>query len=322
MRDGGRDVVDLGAVGELHAARAVVGGAEDGFADLVHAGLREAAEAEDLALVQVEGDVFEEARHGDALYGEDDFVRDLFAVVRAVVVARDLAADHEALEVVLGDVAALYRVDVAAVAHDGDGVGFVEHLGEVVRDEDDAVPRRADAVHLFVEFLAALLRERRRRLVDDDDFRGEVGRLDDLDELSVLEIVLVDLLLRADVGELVFFQKLVRLPVHLARVLDAVFHEAVLVAEEDVLRDGEARERAELLHDDGDAFLVRLDLVFRVDFLAVEDEFPAVDRVDAGQHVGQRRFSGAVLADQRVHLAFVDVEGHVADGFRDAEGFG
>lgn len=45
MRDGGRDVVDLGAVGELYAARAVVGGAEDGFADLVHAGLGEPAEA-------------------------------------------------------------------------------------------------------------------------------------------------------------------------------------------------------------------------------------------------------------------------------------
>ena len=191
-----------------------------------------------------------------------------------------------------------------------------------MRDEDDAAPRVADAVYLLVELLAALLGERRRRLVDDDDLRGEVGRLDDLDELSVLEIVLVDLLLRADVGEVVFPQELVRLPVHLARVLDAVFHEAVLVAEEDVLRDGEARERAELLHDDGDAFLVRLDLVFRMDFLAVEDEFPAVDRVDAGQHVGQRRFAGAVLADQRVHLAFVDVEGHVADGFRDAEGFG
>ena len=60
----------------------------------------------------------------------------------------------------------------------------------------------------------------------------------------------------------------------------------------------------------------------RVRVFAEDDEFPAVDRVDAGQHVGQRRFAGAVLADQRVHLAFVDVEGHVADGFRDAEGFG
>lgn len=157
-----------------------------------------------------------------------------------------------------------------------------------MRDEDDAASRRADAVHLLVEFLAALLRKRCRRLIDYDNLRFEVGCLDDLDELAILEIILVNLLLGTDVREVVFLEQLVCLAVHLARVLDAVLHEAILVPEEDVFGDGQSGERAELLHDDGDAFIIRFDLILRMDFFAIENEFTAVDRVDTGQHIRQR----------------------------------
>ena len=46
----------------------------------------------------------------------------------------------------------------------------------------------------------------------------------------------------------------------------------------------------------------------------------ASETVDAGQHVGQRRLTGTILSDQRVKLAFIDIERHILNCLRDTEG--
>ncbi len=53
--------------------------------------------------------------------------------------------------------------------------------------------------------------------------------------------------------------------------------------------------------------------------LALEHEFAAVRRIDAGQHVEQRRLAGAVRPDQAVDLALTDVERHVGERLHAAE---
>ena len=52
---------------------------------------------------------------------------------------------------------------------------------------------------------------------------------------------------------------------------------------------------------------------------AVEGERALGRRVDAREQVEERRLAGAVGADERDDLAFVDVQRHVADGLQAAE---
>ena len=85
-----------------------------------------------------------------------------------------------------------------------------------------------------------------------------------------------------------------------------------LVAEEDVLGDGELGDEGELLVDDDDAGALRgLDVLER-HLLALEHDLPAVGAVGvhAGQHLHERRLPGAVLPADRVDVA-------AADGHRD-----
>ena len=47
---------------------------------------------------------------------------------------------------------------------------------------------------------------------------------------------------------------------------------------------------------------------------------PLSAREDAGQDLDQRRFAGAVVAEQPQHFAFAEIEAHVLDGVHAAEG--
>ncbi len=79
-----------------------------------------------------------------------------------------------------------------------------------------------------------------------------------------------------------------------------------LVAEDDVLGHGAERDEVQLLVDRGDAAGLRLAGACERDSAAVEGDRPLVARVDAGEDLDERRLSGAVLADEAVHLAAAD----------------
>ena len=89
----------------------------------------------------------------------------------------------------------------------------------------------------------------------------------------------------------------------------------VLVAQEQVLRDRQVAHQRELLVDDDDAaFLAGLD-VLEVARLAVEEDLAVVVavRIDAAEHLHQRRLAGAVLATDRMDLAAADREVDVVE---------
>ena len=287
VMDGSGNVVDGSPVSQGHAALSVEGGAEAGLADFVHTGLGQTAEAQDLALVKIEGHVVDASRHGHVADAHHDLVGDLFAVVRAVVVAGHFTADHQLLQSFFIDVLALHSIDVNAVAQDRDGVGKSQDLGKVVGDEDDRISFRTDPVHVLVEFLTAFLGKRRGGLVDDHDLRPEVGRLDDLHQLPVLEVVVLDHIGSLDALEPVLLQEFVRPAVHGVGILDPHLDEHVLMSEEDVLSHCQTVQCAELLDDDGNAFQVCLHLVLRGDLLSVQNKGAAVLLIDPGQGVGQ-----------------------------------
>ena len=89
---------------------------------------------------------------------------------------------------------------------------------------------------------------------------------------------------------------------------------AAVVAEHDVLRDRERADEAEVLVHHADAFVQRVARRVEVHRLAVEEDLALVRPVEARQDVGERRLAGAVLAEQRVHLARGRLEVHVLVG--------
>ena len=217
--------------------------------------------------MKIEGHVVDASRHGHVADAHHDLVRDLFAVVRAVVVAGHFTADHQLLQSFFIDVLALHSIDVNTVPQDRDGVGKSQDLGKIVRDEDDRISFLADPVHVLVQLLTAFLGKRRGGLVDDQDLGLGVGGLDDLDQLSVLEVVGIDDRVCTDTAESIGIQKILCLLVHGCRILDAIVDEGIFFAEEDVLCDGQSGQSSHFLHDDRDAETVRADLVLDEDRL-------------------------------------------------------
>ena len=81
-----------------------------------------------------------------------------------------------------------------------------------------------------------------------------------------------------------------------------------LVAEVDVLGDGEATDQVELLVDRRDAEVHGRLRVAEVHLLALPGDRALVGLVHPGEDLDQGRLAGAVLAEQAVHLAREDVE--------------
>ena len=91
-------------------------------------------------------------------------------------------------------------------------------------------------------------------------------------------------------------------------VCNSEVYETVLMAQENIFRYGQAGQSSQLLYDDGYALFIGFHLVLRMNFFSIQYEGTAVDAVDAGQHVGQCGFTGSVLTNQRVNLAFIYIK--------------
>ena len=78
---------------------------------------------------------------------------------------------------------------------------------------------------------------------------------------------------------------------------------ADLGAEQDVLGDGQRRDEVDLLGRDRDAGGLRLLGAGEADRLAIDGELARGRAEAAAEDVHQRRLAGAVLADDRMHLA-------------------
>ena len=81
-----------------------------------------------------------------------------------------------------------------------------------------------------------------------------------------------------------------------------------LAAEEEVARDAHHRDHAEILEHGRNAQRLRVARVAEGDRLAVDEDLTRARPVDAGQHLDQRRLAGAVVAEQAMHLAGIDLD--------------
>ena len=196
-----------------------------------------------------------------------------------------------------------------AAAQHGHPVGDGLHLVELVRDEDDGLSLVRHRAQSCEEPLGLLRREHGGGLVHDQNPGLAIERLQDLDPLLLADRELPDPRLRIH-GQAVAPAELVHAPFGRCRAQDGATPLAAVVAEDDVLRDGEGLDEPEVLVHHADPGLDRIPRRVESNRLSVELDLARVRAIEAGQDVRQRRLAGAVLAEERVHLARRRLEGH------------
>ena len=277
---------------------------------------RHAGDADHLAGPDGERDVAERVDPAVAAGGErtglEHDVADLGGLAPASQL--DVPAHHQRRELAARHVGGADGRDRAPAAEDGDAVGDGRHLVELVGDEDDRAVLRRHRPERREETLRLLRRQHRRRLVEDQDPRLAVERLEDLHPLLLADGELPDLRPRVDrqpeaVAEL-GDRALDAPPMEQERAADVA-----VVAEDDVLRDGERLDEPEVLVHHPDPRVERVARRRQRDGPAVQLELALVGVVQARQDVRERALPGAVLAEQRVHLAdrHLEVDGVVRD---------
>ena len=217
-----------------------------------------------------------------------------------------LAADHQLGEAGLGRALARHRVDLLAAAQDADPVGDLEHLVQLVGDEDDRHPAGLEAAEDLEQLERLLRRQHRGRLVEDQDVGLAVERLQDLDPLLLADGQVGDQRVGVDL-ELEARRELAD-PVRGRGLVEQDPGARRLVREHDVLGDGHHRDQHEVLVHHPDPAVDRVLRRLERDRLAVQQDLALVGLVEPVEDVHQRRLAGAVLAEQRVHLAAPQVE--------------
>ena len=106
---------------------------------------------------------------------------------RLVDAQQHLAADHQARQLRRARVFRLDAADDLAVAHHRHVVGDREHLRQLVRDDDDRLSLLAHAAKDGEELLDFLRRQHGGRLVENQQLRVPVERLQQLDALLLAD---------------------------------------------------------------------------------------------------------------------------------------
>ena len=215
------------------------------------------------------------------------------------------AADDHREQLVVRDLGDGGRPADRAVAQHGDPVGDLPHLGEPVRDVDDGRSLAPRACGRAEEQLDGVLRERRRRLVEDQEPRRDGEGLRELEEVPAGDAERRDAVL--EVAEEVHV-------VEQRRASPVACPGRGAADARRRPRPGCSRPPSCRAAAPGCWWTIAMPSSCAqrrrevLDALAVEDDRAAVGRRGAGRDVHQRRLAGAVLAEQGVNLAGQHVE--------------
>lgn len=101
-------------------------------------------------------------------------------------------------------------------------------------DEDNGIAALTDTVHVLIQLLTSFLGKSCGGFVDDYDLGIKIGCLYNLNQLSVLEIVIINDIRGLNSVETVFMKKFCGLFVHGICILDSEVYETVLMAQENI----------------------------------------------------------------------------------------
>ena len=228
-------------------------------------------------------------------------------------VLEHLPAHHHRGQDPLADVLRLLQADELALAHDTHPVRDGHDLVELVGDDDHRHALLLHDLAQHCEKLVCLLGcQHRRGLVQDQDIRAPVQRLEDLHPLLQTHADLPDHV-RGVHMQAVFLRQL---PHRVLRRL-LIIEKAGLpgfFAQHNVLGHGEAGHQHEVLvdhaHTPGDGIFGRESS----HFFALNGYFTGGGRQNAVENVHQRGLAGAILTHQGKNLAPVDGHGDVVIG--------
>src|SRR5260370_9239757 len=215
---------------------------------------------------------------------------------------------------------------VLAVAQHGGPLTQVEDLLEAVADEEDgqaAVAQRADDRE---EALDLVQRERRGRLVHNQNARIQRQRFGNFDQLLVGHGQPANGCLCRN-RDLELAEQTARRAPHTAPV-DGAERGRRLVAQEHVFGHREVRKQSGLLVNDGDPELTGVRRTVNLARGPVQVDATAVPLMYASEDFDERALARAILADQRVRLSRAELERDAverlgrAEALRDAVEYG
>ena len=200
-------------------------------------------------------------------------------------------AHHHIGQGLLVGILGLHVADILALAEHGHAVGHVQHLVQLVGDDDEGLAVGLHVAHDGKELVRLLRGQHGGGLIQDQDIRAAVQHLDDLDSLLLGNGHVVDLHVGVDVKA-----------VSVADVLDLfagiVQIQLTLETENDILGGGEQIDQLEVLVDHADAqikcILGRRD----GDGLIVDVDLSLIREINTGEHIHQSGLAAAVFTQQ------------------------
>ena len=252
----------------------------------------------------IDGEPAGRARQADFLGAENLLARLVIVGLGEIL---GVGADHLPHDPLRVDVLHLLLAGDVAVAQHGDVVADADQLLQPVRDVDDRHAARLEVGDHLEQDLDLGRRKRRGRLVHDQDAGVERHRLGDLDELLLADAQVLDQHVRADAGLAAVrgirrpaapapCGRYARRRLVISRVAK-MFSATVRLPNRLSSWNTMPMPRAHRVARRGERHL-----------LAVEQDAAVRRLLDAGDDLHQRRFAGAVLADQHVDRAAPDLE--------------
>src|ERR1700680_583243 len=321
---GRRFDVDDAALDRNRAAAPAARDTEDRFQDFGAAGTEQTADAEDFALPQLEADAVQrpppsaasERIERQVIDTQDN--RPTFRS-RAAMVGGHLAADHRGDDRSTRQFADRGRHDAPAVAQHRPPIGEVENLFDAVRGVDDRDPIVRELPYDLEHRLAFRRRQRRSRLVHDEDAGVERQRFGDLDQLLLADAQFSDAAAGVNVDAEAAQQAFCRSDDTAS--IDQRAGNQRLAAKKDVVGHAQFGDEIELLMNDRYASTLGIAYPAERYRVALHLDDALVARMHAGEDFHQGALAGAVLAHQRMHLAASEVEVDVAYRRHAGEGF-
>ena len=192
-------------------------------------------------------------------------------------------------------------------------VSTLHHLVQTMGDEDDADAVGLQAGDDLHQPLRLRQSEARGRLVHDDAARVERQRLDDLHQLALRQRQFGERRVRREIRTEAIDQR-----THFGTqglAIDQLQQSAMdrFATDEDVAGDVEIVEQVQLLMNERDAGRDRIRHAVARTCDAIDPDRPTARRDNTAEHTHQRRLAGAVLAEQRDHLAGRDRQADVVE---------
>src|SRR5437773_4217667 len=231
----------------------------------------------------------------------------------------DLAANHQADEVIEPGGDHVAGADAFAVTQHrvaiGDALAFLEEMADV----NDTHATLAQPLDDGEKIFRVGLRQAAGGLVYDDHLGRTDERARDLDNLLFRDGELIDRRVQLDVVVVKLSEGLVCERASAGTVQPA---EALrLFPQQNVFRHREMRREDEFLIDHRYAAAPGVRRVPGNERLPIQLDHSSVRFVCAAEDLHQRAFARAVLADERVHLGGLHLEGDVFESVRGAEAF-